>query len=390
MEKYLKQKEVLFLLLAPFFKPLSLQYYSKLSVIENCWIAWKIAAAMVGMCFLLYYMWNNKKIIKFIVGIGVFEAGILFSTLIHKGNIVRSMIDTVSIVAFVSILFLGIHLNARGLFQVLYRYLIVLMVFNLLTMVIFPKGLSADLYVNSKVNTLYFMTIDNGNALFLSFCILVMVVYGYMENNVFSIRNIVITLAIILSALLSGSATAVLIICVEVILILIAARTSWIRKIKPKTVFLIYILFIPFLFSLQNNFVVGFILENVFNRSADISGRSLLWEFAIEKIMKQPILGYGRQTVNYIETWGGYFSSHNFFLEMMLQGGIVALAGFGFIFNKAINKISELRYNKLTMNMMIVLLMVLVAALVEAEVHSIYIFGCITFCYFCKNLEESV
>ena len=55
------------------------------------------------------------------------------------------------------------------------------------------------------------------------------------------------------------------------------------------------------------------------------TGRNLLWQSAIELIKMSPIYGYGRSELDYIEIWYGFFSSHNFILEMLLQGGVIAL-----------------------------------------------------------------
>lgn len=54
------------------------------------------------------------------------------------------------------------------------------------------------------------------------------------------------------------------------------------------------------------------------------TGRNVLWERALSKIWERPIMGYG-YTAGNIEAWGGTFSSHNMFLEITLQGGILSL-----------------------------------------------------------------
>ena len=54
-------------------------------------------------------------------------------------------------------------------------------------------------------------------------------------------------------------------------------------------------------------------------------------------IQQEPLLGYGRTTNDYIEAWGGYYSSHNYVLEILLQGGVIALGFFIKIVLDAIN-----------------------------------------------------
>ncbi len=83
----------------------------------------------------------------------------------------------------------------------------------------------------------------------------------------------------------------------------------------------IYAFFFVSIIVLQsNNFVVSSI-SGLFGRSATFTGRSLLWRMAIDEIIGRPFLGYG-YTAGNINVWGGMFSSHNMFLEILLQGGL--------------------------------------------------------------------
>lgn len=72
------------------------------------------------------------------------------------------------------------------------------------------------------------------------------------------------------------------------------------------------------------------IIENVFHRSISFSGRTFLWDAAIEKIKISPMLGYGRGmdtnyfAVDYFSNRIGndkYMSAHNAFLQSMYEFG---------------------------------------------------------------------
>ena len=73
----------------------------------------------------------------------------------------------------------------------------------------------------------------------------------------------------------------------------------------------------------SSNLFVAFI-SGMLGRSATFTGRSSLWRIALDKIAKRPLIGYG-YTAGNIKIWGGMYSSHNMFLEIILQGGLISM-----------------------------------------------------------------
>jgi len=88
----------------------------------------------------------------------------------------------------------------------------------------------------------------------------------------------------------------------------------------------ISIFFFIVVFRLQEN--LAYIIH-ILDRSLTFTGRTYLWESAMEMIKKAPILGYGvtEQGVlyNVFENVGWGLSAHNMYLEILLRGGAVAL-----------------------------------------------------------------
>lgn len=74
-------------------------------------------------------------------------------------------------------------------------------------------------------------------------------------------------------------------------------------------------------------FIVG-----VLHKSMTLSHRTLIWDAAIRNILSNPIIGYGTckgqvMKINTIQIYGGIYSqyfSHNYLLENMIQGGVLA------------------------------------------------------------------
>ena len=379
MIKYIKSNYIMLFLLIPFFKPICFQYYSTLQGLENLFVGWKILSAAVCFVFVVSYMWSYSRLPKLVAFVSLFEICIVVSTLINRGDLMRALIDMVSIVSYTALLILGIEYNGSGIVHLLSRLLGVLLLINLLSVVLFPTGLPADLYTNPE-NPLYFMVIDNGSALFLSFSIAIFAIDGLISQGAVRLGGKILILCAILNGVLVKSATAIFTVALICIALLFILKSDFSKHQNPAILFLVYIGVFIYLITMQDNIVSEFILKNIFNRSANFTGRYFLWESAINMIKAQPWFGYGRSAQDYISAWGGYFSSHNYVLETLLQGGIVSLGFFILTVIFAIKKSLYTRHLKITAVLVFGLVTVLIAALMEATVHSVYIFGIISLC----------
>lgn len=379
MIKYIKSNYIILFLLIPFFKPICFQYYSTLQGLENLFVGWKILSAAVCFIFVVSYVWSYSRLPKLVAFVSLFEICIVVSTLINRGDLMRALIDMVSIVSYTALLILGIKYNGSGIVYLLSRLLGVLLLINLLSVVLFPTGLPADLYTNPE-NPLYFMVIDNGSALFLSFSIAIFAIDGLISQGAVRLGGKILILCAMLNGVLVKSATAIFTVVLICIALLFILKSDFSKHQNPAILFLVYIGVFIYLITMQDNIVSEFILKNIFNRSANFTGRYFLWESAINMIKAQPWFGYGRSAQDYISAWGGYFSSHNYVLETLLQGGIVSLGFFILTVIFAIKKSLYTRHLKITAVLVFGLVTVLIAALMEATVHSVYIFGIISLC----------
>lgn len=153
-------------------------------------------------------MWKQSRIPKIIVQVLLFELTIVFITGYKHGDMNRAMIDMVSIVAYTAMFVLTIKYNCKGFIRLLSKLLSILMVINLFTMIAFPSGIHADLYYNSE-NPLYFMVVDNGSALFIIFCVLLIMIDGIINEGYIAGKRKMLLFGCAASALLSRSATTI-------------------------------------------------------------------------------------------------------------------------------------------------------------------------------------
>ena len=89
------------------------------------------------------------------------------------------------------------------------------------------------------------------------------------------------------------------------------------------------------LFRLQNLF--AFFIEGVLHKGLSFTGRTDIWDKAIEMILESPFLGYGiaQSGKVYRLSKGKYYHAHNAFLEILVEGGVFALIAFLMMLERA-------------------------------------------------------
>lgn len=74
------------------------------------------------------------------------------------------------------------------------------------------------------------------------------------------------------------------------------------------------------------------IIQEVFNKSATISGRTYIWAKAYKYIVQSPLIGYGCEPENVTIEKLLINHAHNIFLETLYRGGLIGLLLFALLF----------------------------------------------------------
>lgn len=385
MKRYFDNPRIITILAIPFYKPILFQYISELYIIENLYIYWKILAAGFILSCLGIYSISNNRIPKMVFAISIFEWIILLSTFVFDGDIGRALIDAISMVSYIAFWVFSIKWSGRFTLRILKNIISILLIINFGSMVMFPNGIPADLYYNQE-NALYFMTTDNGSTLFLIFAVTILVLDGQRNSKKGKYENRVLLCVCFLSALLSHSATAIITLTLFFIGLFLIAKCKQIWKEMPKVFLITNCLLLVYLFTLQDSAVMSFIMTQILHRSSTFTGRYELWSTAWKMIENQPWIGYGRLSHDYIAAWGGYFSSHNMILEILLQGGVLALISFVALVNTIIQRMRLTFCDRLGVCIALAFTIIFLAVMMEAAVHSVYIFGIFMISYYSLEL----
>ena len=86
------------------------------------------------------------------------------------------------------------------------------------------------------------------------------------------------------------------------------------------------------------------IIVNKLHRNLTFTGRTSIWDTTISYIVKNPFLGYGVEDFSTRLVTKGIFHAHSTYLNILLEGGIIALIAYFFLLFsvwKAIKKNKE-------------------------------------------------
>ncbi|MCD7790729.1 MAG: O-antigen ligase family protein [Bacteroides thetaiotaomicron] len=330
MDKYFSRTGFLVFLFLPFFNPMAFKYIPALTGVYDAIQVWKLIAII--LVIIIYFLR------------GTFSVPVLLVLLFEIISVVTSLINGVYdnkvftnffLVIGISMLTeLAIQNNKEKTIQILTDIMLLLATINCVLCIVYPTGLRmATLYTN-WTNPLYLTSIDNGMIKEL-LPLLVLVYYSRFcdckDAPIWLIRKrarnlIFANLISIITLLIVDSAAG---LAVYVIFTALTMGYSLIVKMKYpyRLMIAIYILFFVavVLAGINSSFLTS--ITSALGRSNTFTGRASLWYGAVNLIMSRPWVGYG-YTAGNINIWGGSYSSHNMFLELMIQGGIIYFAIF--------------------------------------------------------------
>lgn len=160
----------------------------------------------------------------------------------------------------------------------------------------------------------------------------IMLVYctTFKKEKIVFISQMTFWSLICLISLIKAWAATCLAIYTLFLIIMLLDRNKIFKKIYPLKGFIINVcisIMVIFL-HIQNFF--EWLIVGILHKSLTLSGRIYVWASAISNIKDKPWLGYGtvkggRLSINYSNVLKHTYFSHNIFLEVLIQGGIIAM-----------------------------------------------------------------
>lgn len=199
----------------------------------------------------------------------------------------------------------------------LYEFLVIV---NFITILIFPEGMYETKFQWQN----YFLGFRNSFILYFIPCMTFEIIWAKYTGQWW--RATIMFIVCFVSAAFSGSATCLLITITYIVLFMAGIYCYKIFNILVVTFSYIAVFLAVVIFRLQT------LLEPLFNalgRNITMTGRTIIWDYTIQKIIQNPLTGYGKQSAEYrmaqIPNVYGASHAHNFFLEHLYCGGFIQL-----------------------------------------------------------------
>ena len=344
-------------LVLPFFYPSSIEG----TVFSTIWYRWKLCAVFCGSIYILLRIKKLKYLEKstwFIILMYVMQ---IISSLINKLDVSYDLKNTIMMSVFVLLTSLILYEYGNKGIIFFYKLMNIFIWLNFLSVILlYDKGLARDSYDT----VIYFWSTKN-HIISLTLVYLVILFYLYNESYICKKKCVLETSIAAFSVFLMGSSTAITALIVYGAFIWLCE----IYKKRKKTVniklgIIIGVIADIAIVVLRIQERLGGLIGTLFGKDTTLTGRTDLWDQAIQLIGLNFLYGkgnsydlnqYGWLTKSY---WNNktqaleevYFVAHNQFLEILVNGGIICLIPFMLFWGsmiKSVRKIQNFKYKNI-------------------------------------------
>ena len=312
-------------LITPFFSILGIKNAMSSSIYQ----AWQI----ISICFLLlmFFLKNTQIKIGWAIGLfSVYQIVILFSSVFNNG------ISPGIIAVIIASVLIFILLQTDYYYEIISAVSIIVVLSLLIN---FPIMLQN----RGSVNAEFFIGGKNALGIFLIPGMFLLILNSLEKNLTVSKFTLFAIAFSLLTVFIGSSGTGIVVAFCALIFMLLAIKFKPKKPIYLGIIFTIYALFL--LFS-DKFFLTDYWLRftDLLGKDSTLTARTTIWNIAEGLIKDNWLFGAGRGVeLSYVNTWGEQqtiYEAHNFILEILMEGGIVALLLFGTLFFKAVKNLN--------------------------------------------------
>lgn len=332
--KISKYDVVYFILLFSYFRPDSLS-----GSFSTVWKYYQYFCVIVGGFYLITQLLRKKYPGVTTVILALYYVFLLISTMSNELNIKTDLIDLAKFTILIALSETLIRSNPRRFVSFVNRMLNVLILLNFLFLLIFPNGITSDIY-RTPIN---FWASDNH----LISLLISGFTFSYISYDVLSIvsrkSHLLMTFISSITLLIVWSGTALLAFSLLLFFVFLNEYTNGRAfNFKSYQVFFLNISLHIGIVVLRLQYLFTGIIVWILHKDLTFTNRTLLWDGAIRIISNDWLFGLGNpNAVGHtgwltMSSWNSYqnqlvdiyFIAHNQFLEILVNGGIFSLALF--------------------------------------------------------------
>ena len=336
--KLMNSKFMLFLIFFILLKPGSFSEYTAWKNIGNII---NILRIFICMWCLFYFLLRRCKIDKFILFIILFYCSLLFSTFYFNQSYVNLIYEFASILSWIVLFKINMLDNKDKFLTTLENTFFIFLLINFITIILFPGGF----YLNSSgYSGNYFLGYDNNLITYIFPALALSFTNSLNKNGKIVLKSIFLLIISFCSIIFTWSATGIVSMVIMIVLFLVYTINKKDFPIK-KYIVVALILFIGIVFLRFQN-IFSFIIEGWLKKDLTFTGRTYIWDIFISEIKKSILIGHGIVDSKYLILTLNAGHAHNYFLQILYQGGLLTLSMFLGFFFSAINKVKNCNEKK--------------------------------------------
>lgn len=334
----MNSKFMLFLIFFILLKPGSFSEYTAWKNIGN---VINILRMFTCVWCLFYFLLRRGKIDKFILFVILFYCSLLFSTFYFSQSYVNLIYEFASILSWIVLFKINMLDNKDKFLTTLENTFFILLLINFITIILFPGGF----YLNSSgYSGNYFLGYDNNLITYIFPALALSFTNSLNKNGKIGLKSIFLLIISFCSIIFTWSATGV--VSMVIMIVLFFAYTINKKDFPIKKYIVVALsLFIEIVFLRFQN-IFSFIVEGWLKKDLTFTGRTYIWDIFIGEIKKSILIGHGIVDSKYLIRTLNAGHAHNYFLQILYQGGLVTFSMFLGFFFSAINKVKNCKEKK--------------------------------------------
>lgn len=305
------------LILFPFFEPLLFKE-ELFSSLDKLYSILKVLSFFV--IIFLFFIKNSHRIkisgcSFFII---LYEIVLFCSTVFHNGDIVRycgpaiSVISLVLLVEFVNFNFF------EDFLKILRNLLFSLLILEVVLQLLYPEGI---------IKEINFLGIDNRLVFFFIPLIFVSVSYDILKKEKISVLTLTIILLSLWSTISLWAVGGFLGIIILFLSVVFEEKLSKLKLLSLTNVLLLILFLNCAVVLLQAQFYFEDFITEVLKKDVTLTGRTYLWDWAIESVLIYPTFGFGVQSEDFMRiVFNWVVHPHNMLLNYLITSGLFGTA----------------------------------------------------------------
>lgn len=318
----------------------------------------------ISVLVLYGYLRQNKSDL-FISSLALLSLYMGIITIINSGSI-RHYAQFV-ITTLICTIWTKTYIDEDYWWDSIYYYFLVMCILNAASMIIFPKGIiQAAKEGQYLLDSVWLLGTSNFAT---PFCLFGVFVFWYAfryKKKKLSLIGIICDLYIVLKGSAATAILVVVIIVIGYLIIFALSKLNFEVNVNIKLLAIIVAVLFVLIVIGNRTGLFSYIIVNILGKDLTLTKRTLVWKRALDHIYLHPIFGIGIQENPYMYRVLGVSHCHNYYLNIVFNGGIIAGAIWILAVGKAISRSNRFRLRSINKEINICFFGFLIAFLAES------------------------